>query len=234
MKRTLSVLMALTFLLTGYAQNTAPKPAEVQSFKAGGTPIVIPPPTTSMVEVGYDIRELMEAFVPGANRLLAGFLPSKDISKFTRGAAPPVLTRYAMVQVPRRAEFLDVEARDFPKIVAGIKQEFGAIDSPSSTFQTAEEELRLRLKSMNVDANLSKPIPLGTLFSKPDAHGFGLISTASVGTNVMRVAMGGAVVRVKKRVLFIYLYSEYQNEESVLWLRKTTEQWADAMLNQNL
>src|SRR5262245_51738908 len=64
MKRTLSVLMALAFLVTGYAQNTATKPADVQSFKAGGTPIVIPSPATNMVEVGYDIREMMEAFVP--------------------------------------------------------------------------------------------------------------------------------------------------------------------------
>jgi hypothetical protein len=233
MKRTLSVLMALAFLLTGYAQNTATKTADVQSFKAGGTPIVIPSPATNMMEVGYDIRELMEAFVPGGNRLLAGFLMAKDIPKFKPGYAPPVLTKYAMVQVPRRGEFMDVEARDFPKVVASIKQEFGAIDT-SSTYQNAEEELKLRMKSMNIDANIGKPVPLGTLFSKTDAYGFGLIQSVSVGSNVMKVAMGGAVVRVKKRVLFVYLYSEYQSEESVLWLRKTTEQWADAMLNQNL
>lgn len=129
---------------------------------------------------------------------------------------------------------MDLEAEDFPQVAAGVKREFGGPAS-SSSFQAAEEELKRRLKSLNIDTEVSlgKPVQLGTLFSKQDAYGFGMISPVSVGTRVMTMGMGGAVVRVKKRMLFVYLFSQYQNEESIEWLRSTTEQWADAMLKQN-
>jgi hypothetical protein len=153
-----------------------------------------------MAEVGYDIRERMELFVPPTNRLLAAFLMGKDMPLFaTKGGAPPALTRYAMVQVPRQAEYLDARPTDFAKVVEGVKQQFVGANA-DATFQSAEEEITRRLKSLNVDkaVSLGKPEMLGTFFSKPDAYGFGMVSPVSVGTNTMKLAMGGAVVRIAK------------------------------------
>ena len=39
------------------AQDATVKTATVQTFKADGTPIAIPPPTTEMTEMGNDKRE---------------------------------------------------------------------------------------------------------------------------------------------------------------------------------
>jgi len=40
-------------------------------------------------------------------------------------------------------------------------------------------------------------------------------------------------MRVKERLIFVYLYAEYKDEESIVWLRRTTEAWCDEILKLN-
>jgi hypothetical protein len=54
-----------------------------------------------------------------------------------------------------------------------------------------------------------------------------------LGGRTTKTGMGGALVRVKQRLLFVYFYTEYKNEETVTWLRKATEDWVDAILEAN-
>ena len=81
--------------------------------------------------------------------------------------------------------------------------------------------------------SLGQPIQLGCIISKQDAYGF--IAIAPLSTNGTTTNMAGSttLVRVKKRLIFVYLYSEYKNEETLKWLRETTEVWVDAILNAN-
>jgi len=235
MRKTLFALLLVGLAMTGNAQSPAPRAIAGQElFKAGGTPILIPTPVSDMGEVGYDIRERMELFVPPVNRLLAAFLTTRDIAQFSNGGVPPALTRYALVQVPRQAEYIDVRPADFAQVVAGIQQQFSGPDA-ELTAQAAEEEMTRRLKALNVDKaiSLGKAVPLGTFFSKSDAFGFGIVSPVSVGNKTITLAMGGAAVRVKMRVLFLYLYSEYKGQTTVDWLRNATEQWSSSLIAQN-
>jgi len=80
-----------------------------------------------------------------------------------------------------------------------------------------------------------RAVPLTTTgnLSKQDAYAFGMIIAASTGDKTIKTAVGGAMLRVKKRLLFVYLNAEYKNEDTVKWLRKTTEQWSDAVLQAN-
>jgi hypothetical protein len=48
-----------------------------------------------------------------------------------------------------------------------------------------------------------------------------------------KMAMGGALVRVKRRLLFLYVYAQYKDDETVRWLRRSTEEWVDAVLEAN-
>jgi hypothetical protein len=47
------------------------------------------------------------------------------------------------------------------------------------------------------------------------------------------MACGFAVLRVKERVLFAYLYHNYESPDTVRSLRKDTETWADLILAKN-
>ena len=45
--------------------------------------------------------------------------------------------------------------------------------------------------------------------------------------------MGIAVLRVKERLIFAYLYRKYESAETVTLLRGQLERWADAILLAN-
>jgi len=233
MNKILSCLLILVFVATGNAQETTKETPAVKSFKAGGIPIVIPAPTRDMVEVGYDNREIMEILVPSTNRLLAAFVPTDDLPRLTKGDAKLVMSKYGMAQVPRRGEHMDCRTSDFKIVTDKMKKQFGNIIG--SATKEAEEEFNRRMKSLDLDEatmSLGKPTQIGCLFSKQDAYGFGMIMPVSIGGDTITMGMGAALLRINKRLIFVYLYAEYESEETVKWLRKMTEEWADAILKQ--
>lgn len=72
--------------------NSTPAQAtDVLAYRIGGTPIVIPPPTNEMVEMGQDYRVVMDVFVPEQNRLIAAFVLPNDLAIIKSGgkAVPP-------------------------------------------------------------------------------------------------------------------------------------------------
>jgi hypothetical protein len=237
MKTLVTICLLLTgTVAVGNAQEKAVKaaPAQCPSFEAGGTSIVLPSPIREMREVGTDYRPFMGTFVPSCNRLVAAYLLKTDLMKLAQKPDNFLLSRYAMVEVPRQAEDRDCSASDFKEVTAGAEEQFGKIID--SSMKDAEEEFSRRMKSLNLNElslTLGKPVQLGCLFSKPDAYGFGLIVPLSMAGTCTKMAMGGALIRVKQRLLFVYLYAEYENEETVKWLRKATEGWADAILKAN-
>ena len=207
---------------------------DVASYRAGGRLLAIPTPTRNLVEIGSDHHALMEVFVPPENRLVAAFVLDTDLPRLRKGGNVPVMSAYAMAQVPRRGEFLDCGVSEFAKVVGGAKEQFGTV--VASSFKEAEEEFNRRMKSLNLDKvtiSLGKPIQLGCIFSKQDAYGFGMIMPVSMGGSTATMGGGCALIRAKKRLLFVYLYTEYKNEETVRWLRKATEEWTDAILKAN-
>ncbi len=223
-----------TAIEEGNAQEAVVNRTPVELFKAGGTPIAIPPPTSDMTEVGYDNRELMEVFVIPNNRLIAAFVLTNDLLRLTKKADDLSISKYALVQVLRNGEYMDCTPNDFKEGISDVSEQFGdAINS--SSMKEAEEEFNQRMKSLDLDVavSLDKPLQLGCLFSKEDAWGFGMIAPVSVGGQNIKIASGIVLMRVKLRVLFVYLYAEYKNEDTIKWIRKTTENWADAILKAN-
>jgi hypothetical protein len=81
--------------------------------------------------------------------------------------------------------------------------------------------------------NLGDSIELGSFFSVKDAFGLGLITPVSVGGKSMLIGKGAVMIRVKDRLLFLYLSTEYKNVATIDWLRYTTEEWANSILKAN-
>jgi hypothetical protein len=233
-KMMIAFLLFLEIAAVSTAQDSGTRSIQVESFKAGGTPIAIPPPTIKMSEVGFDNREFIEVIVPPNNRLIAAFVLTKDLPKFTKESDDLIMSKYATVQVPRRGEYMDCKSSDFQEVTNGVKKQFG--DDMSSSIKEAEDEFNRRMKALDLDEaimSLGKPIQLGCLFSKEDAYGFGMLMPLSMGGKNMKMGMGAALMRVKSRLLFVYLYAEYKDKETVKWLRKTTEDWSDAIMKAN-
>lgn len=202
------------------------------TFRVGLKSIVIPAPSADLVETGPDYRVLLENLAPTNNRLVAGFLTSDELNKLQTATAS--LSQYALVEVPRRAEFADITPDMFKQIDAGLASQFGG--SMDATIKDQQEEINRRLKSLgqgSTTVTLDKPLPLGALFAKTDASGYGEIMPVSVNGVTEKMAVGISVFRVHERVLFFYLYTPYKDENTVSWIRATSQKWADAILAAN-
>jgi hypothetical protein len=175
----------------------------------------------------------MESTVPDTNRLLAAFLSSEDAASVRTGT-PKGFERYALVENLRRAEFADVTADIFKQITDGAAQQFGAVLDGS--MKDPQEEINHKLKAMRgVDATLTldKPVQLGVLFSRPSACSFGMIQAVSLAGNSVKMVVGVTILRVQNRLIYTFVYSAFKDDDSVQWVRKTSEQWADAILKAN-
>ncbi len=212
-------------------QKTAGK--KIEAFKAGGTLINIPEPSDEMVEVGYDVREMMEVFVPASNRLLSGYMRPNDIPKFTSGDENFVLSRYASIQVARRGEYQDCTDSDFSELVDYFESSFS--EDIAGIMKDSESELNQRMESLELEKiTIDKPVQLGTLFSRKDAYSMGMISKYSKGTDSWTLVICTTFVKVKNRLLFIYVFNTYNDEKDIVAVTKLSEQWIDSILAANI
>ena len=128
--RNLPLLFAGTVFLgtAASAQTAVPASAKVQepqTFRVGLKSIAIPSPSSDMNEIGSDYRVVLETFAPATNRLVAAFNRPEDLHQILSGGTAP-LPRYALVEVPRGAEFVDVDSAAFKTVADSVAKEFGA------------------------------------------------------------------------------------------------------------
>lgn len=215
------------------SQPAAAPAAPAPGYRTGGKSIVIPAPEGDLIEIGDDYRVVMDPVVPDTNRLLAAFVLPAD-AKIIRSGSTAQLEKYALVEVPRRAEFVDVTPDAFKEVTDSVAQQFGG--SLDTSLKNQEDEFNRRLKDLNPNAaavTFDKPVPLGVIFSKPDACAFGMIMLiSSKGATVKMIASVG-VLRAQDRILFVYIYRKYEGDDTVEWIRAISEQWADAILKAN-
>lgn len=194
---------------------------------------MIPAPEGDLVEIGDDYRVVMDPVVPDSNRLVAAFVLPEDAQTIRSGSNVQLL-KYGLVEVPRRAEFVEVDTAAFNQVTDTMAQQFGG--SLDASMKNQEDEFNRRLKELNPTAptiTFDKPVPLGIIFSRQDACAFGMIMPVSAQGNTIKMITSIGVLRAQDRILFTYLYSVYKNEDTVKWLRTTSEQWSDAILKAN-
>jgi hypothetical protein len=182
-------------------------------FRVGLKTITIPTPGAELIETGSDYRVLLEIFVPTSNRLVAGFLSPEELANIRSSTS---LDRYALVEVGRPLEFTDVSQDVFNQVAVAAASQFGA--TFNGKLNDYQEDINRTLKSVGRDASvtLDKPRMLGTFFSKPDACAFGSIMAGNVnGGATKQFVMGVSFIRVKDRLLYLYLYNAYRDENSV-------------------
>ena len=165
--------------------------------------------------------------------LLAHSSARKTCIRFWRGGDTP-LPRYALVEIPRRAEFSEVDSATYKTVADALAQQFGT--SLDGTMKFYQDDLNRKLKELNSEAatiTMDKPLPLGAFFSKPDSAAFGMVMSVSAKGPATKMVMAIGVVRAQNRILLLYLYSVYKDDASVQWVRETSEKWADAVLAAN-
>lgn len=228
----LRILPALVVCLLSsdlFAPTTAS--AESVPFRVGLQTILIPSPGPDLPETGPDYRVLAEPLATASNRLVAAFLLPDELKAML--TTKTSLTRYALVEVLRQAEFADVSPDFFKQVSNSMADQFGA--RLNATLEDQQKEVDLKLKALGNQSKVTieKPTMLGTLFSKADAIGYGAVMPVSVDGKTATIAMCMTILRVRQRLLFLYTYARYTDEESVKSVQRMSDKWSDAILKAN-
>lgn len=201
-------------------------------FPVGDASISLPaPPGQGLVELGNG-RGYFDAAVPDSNRLMAAFVLEKDVPALHTGAGK-VLTPYALVETLRAAENSSVSASDFKDLVDSVSKQIGAV--LDSSFKESEDSFNQRMKSMNLNAQVSfgKPVTLGTFFQKTDAYAFGMMAPVTANGTTTNMVVGTILLRVKSHIVFAYFYTVYKDDQTPGEVRAMSEHWTDAILGAN-
>ena len=227
--RFIAIFFLSILLSTGITHKTY---SQVQTFQVGGKTVAIPSPGSEFSEVGDANRDGMKVFVPESNRLVSGFVLSTDLPKLFKTEKNDMMVRYALVEVPKTSEFTDCNTADFKDVVSGVDESL----KNGNYVAESETEFNNRMKKMHLDSlqiRIGQPAPLGRFFYKQDVICLGMVMALELGGESARYAVAIMLIRVKQRLMFVYLYNAYENQESVSWLRKTAETWGDRILTAN-
>ena len=134
---------ALVLAPVSHAQDN--KNQALPTYRAGGLSFVIPAPIPDLVETGSDYRVLLEPYAPNSNRLIAAFMTPDDLTALQAGKVP-MSKEYALVEIPRTAEFLKIDSALFEQLRQSLSQQYGG--GVESNVKSGEEELNQRLKSL--------------------------------------------------------------------------------------
>ena len=146
-----------------------------------------------------------------------------------KDGAPQGLDTYAMIQVPRQLEYADCTPEAFQQMLKSTGAPAGEV-----VRERALEEMNVRLKSFGQGSiDVGGTQDLGAVFRKTDAYGSVTLTKYSLGERSVTMSAATAVIRVRQRVMFAYVFNKYQSPETVLSIGKNREAWTDSIPAKN-
>ncbi len=225
-----SLFLLALFFVVMLAQNSAFAACQAN---VGAVPMLIPAPAEGFVEAGPENAKTMDIMVVQQNRLLCAFLTPDDYSRMLSPQRSQIMDRYMMVEVQKASEDKEYSDADFKELGNVLRTQFG--DLVNKTTQPTQDQLNERLKKLNSpEIKMDKPVPLGSMYSGPNAEAYGLVMDySSADGSSRRMAMSAVFVKVKSRLIFVYIYSVYKDPATVDWLKQMSEQWSKSILAAN-
>ena len=224
------------------ASPAAPAPAQPQppvSVTIGDSTVVTLPVPAGFVDVQkapLEIRENFTTMVPPTNRYLAGFvLPENAVRPADDNFKP--LERYMIVQTFRQAENVQVSPADFKDVKDQIA---GSMDK---ILAEKKDEINERLKKLaeqgqTEQVELAEPMMLGTFLQQDDAISSAMVMKVRApagqgGVSERVIACGMSIIRVKQKIVYLYVYGHYTDEAALTWVKDTSKKWVADTLAAN-
>ena len=208
----------------------------------GNTNISIPKPAgfVSLEGVSKTTYGKMQDLTPESNRLLAGFITSKDATSLLKGGEAE-LKQYFLVQIYQEFEENTYTLNEFSELRKSIRK-----DQESSVMLNQDKIDALTKKgssklSKRFDADISfgvtGTVPLGV--SSETAHSIAISLLAKYETSVnhekTETIMAGTTVflLVKGKLLYLYVYKQYETNSDLDWTKDIALKWSTQILSQN-
>lgn len=214
----------------------------VDGFEVGGVTIQAPALEgfKEISDVSPEMMELAQAMVPPTNRLLGVYLSDADHEKLV-GGEPPAFDRYVFIQVHRELEDKSLSGADFREIAAQLKTRQSTIQhevekQAGRLIDNASEKIS-ESYDVSLDMELGEQRSLGIFLDRPNAVAFTSLVKyrGNLNGESFDYVMAGStlLMKVRRRLLYAYVYSEYEGQADVDWVESRTTTLADRILAAN-
>ncbi|MCY4390060.1 MAG: hypothetical protein OXC18_23425 [Desulfurellaceae bacterium] len=229
----------LLFLLT-----TNPAIADTKNVEVdiGGVKIDVKAPNGfyEISSLSSETRKIAETMTPPTNRLLAVFVSEEDLGRIVKGESP-IFERYIFLQVFRRLEATTISNTDFQKLITHFKGQQNILfdenkDMVDSLLEGATKKMSKEY-DFSLKMKLGENISLGIFLEQPNA--FGAVNLVKYRVNAEGkeldsiVAGGISYVLTRGKLLYAYVYSVYETQDDVDWVRAKSKEWVNSLLASN-
>lgn len=230
-------IVSIILLISNFSISAQPKTQikeQIQKYSVGGLTIKISSPDSSFIIAdSLSLEAMKELSVPPENRLITAFILKEESNYSSTNDVNNRWTKYGMVEVVRKFENINCKESDFKEVIANINQ---YAQFSSSEITEAENKFNRKMDSLdieNMQIKIGELKDLGCFFSKKDIYGTGSIGIINYGNNSYKLCGVSIIIRVKNRLIILYLYAEYKNIETINWIRKVGQSWSENILKVN-
>jgi hypothetical protein len=183
---------------------------------------------------------LAETITPPSNRLLAMLMTEEDVENL-RNKQEPQMQSYVLIQTLKAWEGLTISEKMFAEGKSQLKAQQDTIlqqseKDVSKLINNAVEKMS-EDTGRNLDVKLGEQKMLGFFFESDDALGFNTLShiqsSNDQGTYNDVIALSSMLLRVKGKIMYVYVYKKYTDQKDIDWINKTAQEIVQNIINNN-
>lgn len=235
-------LLILLYLLSVHICSSASADTKNIPIEVGEVKIDVPAPTGlfEISSISPETRKIYEIMTPSYNRLLAVFLPEDELGIIMKGEQPE-LQRYMSLQVFRKLENEIISAAQFQKIIAPLKEQKSTILSKyknhvAESLKSVGDNIS-REYNKSLDIKLGEQVHLGIFLEQQNALGFVTLTKYQTKEENKEleyiVVVGTTMLLTKDKTLFAYVFSPYESQDDINWVKSKSQEWANSILTSN-
>lgn len=207
-------------------------------YRLGTRRVTIPPPGGFAEALSQSelLSNLLQATEDPKNELLAAHLPVEVLSRL-KNKEPTEFNFYTKVSVSKLAKTHDVTEKEFADLILYFESTSPPVlDINGPVMKSAVQRLRRGLSSVSgteVPMELGQPQTLGSFEKTGDVYSFMLLMPLKIAAGETPLLCGVSIVKVKRRMLFVYTYRKFTSEKDAEVLRIFTREWVRQILAAN-
>lgn len=217
-----------------------------QSIKVniGSDTILLPPNIGGFTEI-HEIepnvmKNVADNFTPPQNDLLGLYVSESDLGILLKGELP-AYKRYIMVQVSKALKDEKIDRTQFIEFEKAFEENLDKSLSSSdkeivSQFKNLSDKLSAK-ENIAFKIELGKMISLGTFAKKEEYTVSSFLSKTLMeidGKQNEYIQCGGmSLIHINNKVIFVYIYSNYENKNDLDWVRSLSKDICDRITQLN-
>ncbi len=203
-------------------------PAQAVEITIGDMPIAVPAPDgfEEVSRASADMDRLGHVLTPPGNRFYAMFLSNEE-AESVRNGNPPTLQRYMTVQTLKDLEREPLGNWDIKEIIDAVRE-----DARQGLEKYKNEVNRIIDNQINAAApkgglSMEKSVPLDIYLDEETALGSLQKISYKTPDGPMEVAVAMTVAVIKRKIVYLYVFNQYESEEDADWARDTALEWVE-------